>query len=205
MEIIKKKNSSCMFRVLKPFKWGGYVTEPGQELAMSGAEALGMIQRGKVTPTDIPEVGEYIALQDLTLPGDKEAHRAKKMERILLKKDQALDLMLKRLIVPVDTSRWTPYGLHLQTPDEALSERKKTDELVQERWRQSNWEMGILQEDKTKSKQEQTDPLKVHFKKTTQIKIDGKPTIFKPGDEYEFCNPEVVEEILKSKAGTLKI
>jgi len=148
MEVIKKKSSSYFFKVLKPFRWAGYTTEANQEIQMAPAEGLAAVQRGGVTPIDTPEIGEYICLVDITLPGDKEAFKAKRMEKVLLKKDQALDLMLKRLVIPVDASQWRPYGLRLRRTGEAEAERKKIEALDKARFEEQAAKIGILQKNK---------------------------------------------------------
>jgi hypothetical protein len=53
------------------------------------------------------------------------------MEKVLLKKKQALDLMLKRLCIPVNPNQWRPRDARLRQPGQEQSERKKIDELEQ--------------------------------------------------------------------------
>lgn len=113
MEIIQKKNQLHSFRVLKPFHWGGYVTEIGQELMMADSEAIGKILAGRVEPI-IPSEIECVCLCDLAQPGNKQAYKAKKFEKVLLRKEQFLELALQRQVVPVDPAIWRPYGLRLK-------------------------------------------------------------------------------------------
>ena len=111
MEIIKKAATGPhKFKVLKSFGWSmGKVLQPGEEIEISNSgEQLGYCQTGRVIPADMPEVGEYVALTAITLPGVTEKFTCKKMELIKLKSGQALPLLLEGKIIPKDGSQWRP-------------------------------------------------------------------------------------------------
>ena len=119
------------------------MTQPGQEIQMSPADGLGVVQRGRAVPADIPDIGEYLCLQDIVLSGNTEAFKAKKFERVLLKKEQALDLMLQRKIIPTDTTRWRPYDLRLSKPGEEQAKWRKVDDLDKAAFDAKLFEIGI--------------------------------------------------------------
>lgn len=116
MEIVKKAQvGPHKFNVVKPVFWAGSVKAAGEEIEISDpAEALGLVQSGKIIPTDLPATGEYIALRDLKLSGRKAAFEAKKMERVILRSDQALKLMLEGAVIPCDDSQWRPNDRQLK-------------------------------------------------------------------------------------------
>lgn len=115
MELVKKAKAAHIFRVVKPIYWSGSVKAAGDEIEISDpAEAFGLVQTGKVVPADIPPTAEYIALRDLKLPGKKAAFEAKKMERVILKSDQALVLMIENAILPCNESQWRPHDRRLK-------------------------------------------------------------------------------------------
>ncbi len=143
MELIKKKSASHTWRVLKSFSWGGYVTEPGQELQIGPTESLGLMLRGKIEPVDVPDVGEYLCLTDLTLPGSKEAHRAKRNEKVLLKREDAIRLMVERKIIPTNSEQWRPYGIQLRRPGDDAKEKKQREGYEQAAFEQKIWKLGI--------------------------------------------------------------
>jgi hypothetical protein len=137
MEILKKNSASYgAFKVLKPFRWGGYITEPGQELQMGSAEGLGMVRIKKVVPADIPEIGKYVCLHDITLPGSKEAFKAKRLEVVEVKAGDALRLMLEGGIIPLDVNQWRPHNRKLRRGpdrsqrDKAAMQKKMSDDQL---------------------------------------------------------------------------
>lgn len=116
MEIIRKKSGAARFRVLKPFQWGGFIVEVGQELNVANDLALQMISQGKIEPVDVPLVGAYYCLTEVVQPGKTEGFRAKALEKVILKREQAIDLMLKRMVIPVDPAQWKPFQITLRRP-----------------------------------------------------------------------------------------
>ena len=114
MEIVKKKSSLLEFRVEKHFRWGGYTTAIGQTLSLNEPTATALVLSGHVSPI-YPEELECMCLADIRLPGRDEAHTAKKNERVLLKKAQALSLMISRSVIPCDPDVWRPYGMQLRS------------------------------------------------------------------------------------------
>lgn len=139
MEIIRKKNQSHSFRVLKSFRWAGYLTEPGQILQMADGPAIAQIIRGRLEPEDFPDPLEAIVLcDDLIQPGNEQAFKAKKFDRVLLKKEQAISLMLERRCIPASDEIWRPWGLRLKRPDEDLKTKLREAGLDKARWEASH-------------------------------------------------------------------
>lgn len=94
------------------------------------------VSRGLIIPTDLPPVGVYIALMDFELPGRKEKFVAKKLDRVELKKEDALELMLKNVVIPADENQWRPYGRRMKTvrESEPLTAKNKTSFTKNWRW-----------------------------------------------------------------------
>ncbi|MBM4338799.1 MAG: hypothetical protein FJ110_04585 [Deltaproteobacteria bacterium] len=124
MEIIKKAQSGPhKFKVVKSFSWGGSVKAAGEEIEISNAqEAFGLVQVGRVIPADLPATAEYIALRDIKLSGKVKAFEAKRMEKVILKAEQALALLLEGAILPCDEDQWRPNNRKL------LKGRDRTEE-----------------------------------------------------------------------------
>jgi hypothetical protein len=115
MEIVRKSKTTHAFRVVKSFHWGGSSKSAGEEIEISDpAEAAGLVQSGRVIPADLPGTAEYIGLRDLKLAGTKKFFEAKKMERVILRSDQALKLMIEGAIIPVDENQWRPNDRRLK-------------------------------------------------------------------------------------------
>jgi len=142
MEIIKRKNQLHTFRCLKRFRWAGHTTEIGQTLELKEPDASEFVVLGRVEP-DLPPVVECISLVDLTQPGAEKAFTAKKMEKILLKKEQAISLMLERLAIPADPGTWRPWGLRLNHPEHEAKRRRLADDLAEAELDTKLYEIGI--------------------------------------------------------------
>jgi hypothetical protein len=118
MKIIKRqKKEIYKFVVIRQFVWDKKIAEIGSEIEIKErSDQDGMVQRGMVKPSDLPEIGLYISLRDITLPGKVEKFTAKKLELIELKDSDALKLMLAQSIVPHNPDQWRPYSLKLGAP-----------------------------------------------------------------------------------------
>ena len=117
MEIIKKAATGVhKFKVLKSFGWSmGKVLQVGDEIEIANlGEQLGYCRTGRVTPSDLPAIGEYIALTAFTLPGATEKFDCKKMELVKLRDTDALRLLLEGKIIPKDDSQWRPNSRRLK-------------------------------------------------------------------------------------------
>jgi hypothetical protein len=131
MEIVKKRSNQHEFKVLRGFHWGGYVTEPGQKIIMGMSEAMSCIIARRVIPADLPDIGAYICLCDLILPGKIQAHQAKRLEVVELKASDALRLMMESKIIPQDLDQWRPNNRRLREgPDRTAEERAKNEKMV---------------------------------------------------------------------------
>jgi hypothetical protein len=145
MEIIRKSaQGPAKFRVIKPFMWRlAKMAELGETVEMEQADADQFVQIGKVVPVDLPEVAVYVALRDFSLPGRSEKFCCKKLERVELKADDALRLMLDRSVLPEDDGQWRPRNARLKVDgrkEEGLAQKKR-DGLDQAEFDQKIWEM----------------------------------------------------------------
>jgi hypothetical protein len=137
MKIIKRSSkSSQSFKVIRNnFVWGGSSPDIDQELTFIGAdqmsEALGLVQRGCIIPTDMPPLSDYICLRSFELPGSKQKYSAKPNEVVELRSEDALRLMLQGVVIPRDQSRWSPFRIKKQ---KQLSEREKFLKEYSQKW-----------------------------------------------------------------------
>jgi len=122
MEIIRKKDSSHRFVVSKSFQWNLSTLAVGKEIEMREPDATAMVKSGRLDPV-IPDPVECVALQDLNLEGRDEAHAARRNERILLRKKQAVELMLQRLVIPASDDVWRPFEMRLKRDDRGKAKR----------------------------------------------------------------------------------
>jgi len=131
MEIVKKAQSAHKFKVVKPINWAGSVKAAGEEVEISNAqEAVGLIQSGKIIP-DLPAQAEYIALRDLKLSGKVKFFECKKMEKVILKAEQALGLLLEGAVIPVSSGQWRPNNRRLRKgPDRTEEEAAARAEAI---------------------------------------------------------------------------
>ena len=118
MKILRRgKKSSARFRVVKNnfFLQGTRTVEIGEILEFIGPDnlstALGLVQKGSIVPCDLPECGQYIAVSSFSLPGKKEKFQAAPGDIVELKGVDALSLMLRRYIVPLNKNQWSPFRL----------------------------------------------------------------------------------------------
>ena len=118
MKIISRtKKDPYKFIVLKPILDRGKLVEAGEQIEiLEQVDQDGMVKLGKVKPADLPEVGRYVALRNLTLPGKVEKFTAKRLELVELKAADALALMLDRGCLPADPDQWRPYRMKLGAP-----------------------------------------------------------------------------------------
>jgi hypothetical protein len=125
MEIIKRAvQGPHKFKVKSSFMQAERSLQIGEEVELKEPEASAMVKIGKVTPADLPEVGEYIALHPFTLPGKSEKFSCKKLENIEIKGDDALKLMLEGIILPANDSQWRPLNRRLRRgPDRSAADR----------------------------------------------------------------------------------
>ena len=115
MKIIKRKNSKRQFKVLRSFYFDGREVQPGEIIASSDTGLiLTMLKKCSLTPLDLPEVGTYISLVALTLPGEKTKFECAILEKIELTASQAMNLMLQRKIIPLDDEQWRPYNMRFK-------------------------------------------------------------------------------------------
>ena len=130
MEIIKRKSGLYSFCCLKKFRWGTFFTEVGQVLEICEPQATVFVLSGRIEPVYPPEL-ECVALADLTLPGSKEAFKCKRLERIVLRKKEALSFMLQKLCVPASDDVWRPFNMRLRHgPDRSRQERARKDQVA---------------------------------------------------------------------------
>ncbi len=117
MEILRKAVSGPQkFKALKHFLWKmGQLVKPDDIIEATQSEADELVAIGRAVPCDLPETGVYIALQDICLPGRTEKFEAKRMERVELKAEDALRLMLDRSVIPEDEKQWRPRNARLKT------------------------------------------------------------------------------------------
>ncbi len=147
MEIIKRSvQGPHKFKVLKPFGWkAGKAVEPGEIVEMDQLEADQYVQIGRVIPVDLPDVGTYITLTSFSLPGKNEKFETKKFERVELRAQDALRLMLDRSVIPEDESQWRPRNARLlkdgQKP-QGLGQRR-IEGIEEGKFQQKVWEMGL--------------------------------------------------------------
>lgn len=118
MKIIKRGiKTSAKFKVVKNnfFLAGGHQPEVGEILEFIGRDsmsiALGLVQQGKLIPDDLPEMGRYICVSPFDMPGREKKFEAKAGEVVELRAKDALELMLKRKIVPKDKIQWSPFRI----------------------------------------------------------------------------------------------
>ena len=119
MKIIQraKKELHYKFLVVKSVVWDGKITQPGDEIEIQNqAEADGMVQNGRVRPADLPPTGIYIALAEITLPGNVEKFSCKKMDLIELKGEDGLRLMLSGQVIPQNDDQWRFHNRRLGQP-----------------------------------------------------------------------------------------
>jgi len=114
MELIKKGTNAYFFRCVKGFNTGERTVSPGEEVELKEPDASGLVQRGKVLPSDLPTEDEYIALQPFSLPGRVEKFMCERLEKVQIRAEDAVDLMLRGFIIPSD-DRWRPFGRKLKT------------------------------------------------------------------------------------------
>jgi hypothetical protein len=124
MEIVKKASAKFMFRCLKTFRWANHQTDIGEIIELTEPTATSLVSFHKVTPVDLSPVGEYIALAPFSLPGKSEKFSCQKLERIFIKAEDALPLMLQRAILPADPNRWRPYGMKIREGRDRSAQRK---------------------------------------------------------------------------------
>ena len=130
MEIIRKKSSLYSFRCVRQFRWGTFFTEVGQVLEICEPQATAFVLSGRIEPVYPPEL-ECVALADLTLPGSKEAFKCKRLERIVLRKKEALSFMLQKLCVPASDDVWRPFNMRLRKgPDRSRQERARMEKKI---------------------------------------------------------------------------
>lgn len=161
MKILKKSGlEQHKFKVLKSFLCD---TEKTIEQEIKGAgptlvkvgdlitvkdfhDQVAFIRYGRVTP-ELPPTGIYIVLASFELPGRKEKFECKKMELVELKAQDAVKLLLDGFVIPKDDSVWRPFGRSLKQKPKGMTQ-KQIDEYEAEKFKQKNWEMGILQKGK---------------------------------------------------------
>jgi len=113
MQLIKKARQTHRFKVLKPFMKAGKTTIVGDEIEISDADQTPLVASGRVTPC-LKDTDVYITLQPFTLPGTTGKFEATPYELVELKGCDAVELMLKRIIIPRDDTVWRPSGLKLK-------------------------------------------------------------------------------------------
>jgi hypothetical protein len=114
MEVVKRAKQSFRFKALKSFRWAGRDTHPGELLEeIPEPTATGLVAIGKIKP-ELPEVSIYVCLQAITIPGEIEKHTAKKMERVLLRAEDALPLLISGAVIPEADGQWRPLGRRLK-------------------------------------------------------------------------------------------
>lgn len=124
MEIIKKQTGRFKFRVLKPFSLGGGLRkETNEEIELEQSEADDLVYGRKVEPVDINDGDVYIALTPFSLPGAKEKFTCKSGEKIALRREDALSLLLSGAVIPVNASRWRPLAKKIK-PDDPRERRR---------------------------------------------------------------------------------
>jgi hypothetical protein len=130
MKIISRtKKDPYKFITLKSIWDNGKLVKAGEQIEiLEQADQDGMVKLGQVKPADLPEVGRYVALRDLTLPGKVEKFTAKRLELIELKGADALLLMLDRGCLPADPDQWRPYRMKLGAPKRNYSWEKSMDD-----------------------------------------------------------------------------
>lgn len=116
MEVIKRSSQGPhKFRVTRPFLWSVKFVQPGEVIEAKYPECDGMVRTGRMIPDDIPEVGTYITLRNVMLPGKKEKFEAKSLEVVELKAGDALALMLEGAVIPKSDDQWRPANRKLKT------------------------------------------------------------------------------------------
>jgi hypothetical protein len=116
MEILKNFKTKTKFRVLEAsfMLEGGRVPAVGELIIIEDRiNALELVSSGKVSPADLQETGIYLTLREISLPGEKERFVARKNEKVLLRADDALSLMLQQAVIPINEDQWQPYEIHL--------------------------------------------------------------------------------------------
>jgi len=119
MEIIaRKKQGPFKFRVLRSFFWDSAARKVGEIIEVDAQTATGMTEGRMIDPI-LPEEATYIALTPLKLPGREEAFECKKLDTVILKSDQAIDLMIKGMVIPSDPGAWRPRDRRLKKPHQS--------------------------------------------------------------------------------------
>lgn len=119
MKIINKYYVKTKFRVLKAefLMEKGRVPVVGELITIDdNVNAISLVSMGKVEPADLPDIGQYLTLRKITLPGEKEKFSAEKLQTVELKKIDALALMLQWAAIPVNEDQWQPYNIRLDKP-----------------------------------------------------------------------------------------
>jgi hypothetical protein len=125
MEILSRKGSRLFkFKVKKSFRWAGFPTVPGQELELRSLEAASLISSGRIEPADVPPTATYICIvTEVILPGREKAFKAKFGEKVILKREDAVRLMMAREVIPLDSAAWKPYQIELRKPGTSQGRR----------------------------------------------------------------------------------
>jgi hypothetical protein len=118
MKIISRaKKDSYRFIALKQFLWDGRTVKVGEEVTIKEAvDQLGLTQRHMVKPIDLVDGLIYITLRPFNLPGQVKKFETKAMELVSLKAEDALALMLQKMVLPRDNEQWRPYQMKLGAP-----------------------------------------------------------------------------------------
>lgn len=130
MEIIKKAGGGIhKFTVKKSFRWGDFMAEVGQELEIGDPPASELVAVGRIAPADLPEVGTYIVVvNEIILPGTPEKYTAKRLDRVALRAEDALPLLIRMNVIPEDPNQWRFKNARLRHgPDRSAEKRAALD------------------------------------------------------------------------------
>ena len=112
MEIIRQDGDSFEFIVLRSFHWKGRPVAPTERREIErqeafGAEIAGLVNSKRIKPVYPAEV-ECVALKTFSMPGNSKKFECKQGERILIRGEDLLPLILGHLCLPADPAIWRP-------------------------------------------------------------------------------------------------
>jgi hypothetical protein len=116
MEIIKKGKEPQKFLAIKGFKFAGKEILINSEISLQEPEASLLVGSKKIIPVWPQASIECIVLKTFILPGRKEKFEAKHGERVLIKADDLLPLLLDGSCIPSDDGLWRPLNRKIKTP-----------------------------------------------------------------------------------------
>jgi hypothetical protein len=93
---------------------GGKSPTVGSIIELSDELSIPLLQKGSIVPADMEPFGTYISLREIILPGLTEKHSCAPLEKIELRADQAIELMLNKSVIPASDDQWRPYGMRLK-------------------------------------------------------------------------------------------